>query len=626
MDRPIDRRDFLQGMAITAAATGLAPELAAAAARAVAAQDQPGYYPALKTGMRGSHPGSFETAHQVRDDGGFEARAADTGETYDLVVVGAGISGLSTAHFYREAVGRGARILILDNHDDFGGHAKRNEYNLGGRKQIMNGGTAGISSPTPYSATADGLIRKLGVNPEELAKTVNDRAFYSQMGMGSAVFFDKQTFGIDKLVKRPGGRTGGSPEAVAAFLAQTPLSAQVQKDILALETGTTDYLSGKTDAEKKDLLGRMSYRDFLLNVAKVDPAVIPYYQHRTDGLWGAGIDAVSALDCWGSGFPGFQGMKLEEKGHPLMGYTPGNEVATGGSYNFAFPDGNGSVAYLLMRNLIPEAVPGSSVEDVVTARPNYARLDRAGQPIRVRLSSTVVKASNVPGKGVRVIYMRGGKPHAVSAKHCVLACYNMMIPYLVPELPTEQKAALKYLVKTPLVYTTVALHNWRAFHRLGVQSVSTPGGYHTSFNLAPRQKIGAYETARTPDEPILVHMTRTPASPGLNEREQHIAGRAELLATPFETFERAIRDEMGRSLSGGGFDPARDIAGITVNRWPHGYAPEYNALVDPPEGLPLKQARARFGAIAIANSDSGGGAYTDIAIDMAHRAVGELVG
>ncbi len=126
---------------------------------------------------------------------------------------------------------------------------------------------------------------------------------------------------------------------------------------------------------------------------------------------------------------------------------------------------------------------------------------------------------------------------------------------------------------------------------------------------------------------MLIRMVRTPAQPGLPEREQHKAGRAELLATPFETFEKEIRAQLGRTLSAGGFDPGRDIAGIAVNRWPHGYSPEYNALSDGGTNAdtPNIAGRKQFGRIAIANADSGMGAYTDVAMDQAHRAVSELL-
>ncbi len=232
-------------------------------------------------------------------------------------------------------------------------------------------------------------------------------------------------------------------------------------------------------------------------------------------------------------------------------------------------------------------------------------------------------------RGVRVTYLRDGRALTVRARHCVLAGYNMMIPYLAPELPERQKQALHELVKTPLVYTSVAIRNSRAFDKLGVTSIYAPGCYHSAARLNFTVDIGAYRSPRSPDQPTLVRMTRTPCKPGLSEHDQHRAGRAELLATPFEVFERNIRDQLGRMLGGGGFDPAADITAITVNRWPHGYAPEHNSLWDP--DLPERErphvlGRARFGRIAIANSDSGGGAYTDVAIDQARRAVDELLG
>jgi spermidine dehydrogenase len=179
------------------------------------------------------------------------------------------------------------------------------------------------------------------------------------------------------------------------------------------------------------------------------------------------------------------------------------------------------------------------------------------------------------------------------------------------------------------VYTTVAIRNWRAFRKLGMQGVSCPGGYFTGIQLNATVDIGSYRSVRPPDEPILVHLTRTPCKPGLPERDQHRAGRYELLATPFETFERNIRDQMGRVLGAGGFDPAKDILGIMVNRWPHGYAYEYNPLFDdfrvPPDQLPHVIGRKRFGRISIANSDSGAAAYTSSAIDQGYRAIGEIL-
>jgi spermidine dehydrogenase len=632
-DRPIPRRDFLQGVLVAAGTTLAGPLLVSCAGvpRAAeegagrAAQEMPGYYPPILTGLRGSHPGSFEQAHALRD-GAEVPRGSDTGERYDLVVVGGGISGLAAAQFFRARTSRRARILILDNHDDFGGHAKRNEFELDGRLHLANGGTLEIDSPRPYSAVADGLLRELGVDVAELSRKVERKSFYSDMGLQAGAFFDRETFGADKLV------VGLGTAPVASLFAEAPLSARARENLVELEEGSVDYLPGVDPQEKKLQLSKISYRDFLRDYVKAEPATIAYYQARTHGEWGVGIDAVSALDCWAFGFAGFRGMALPKGSIPRMGYTPSGYVDTGGSATLHFPDGNATIARLLVRQLIPDAIPGSGVENLVTARVDYSRLDRGASSVRLRLNSTAVRVQHVgdpaSAREVEVTYLRQGRAFRVTASQCVLACYNMMIPYLCPELPERQKAALHQLVKTPLVYTNVALRNWRSFQELGISRVYAPGCYHSGFVLNPKVQIGTYEGAVSPDDPILIRMVRTPCSPGLPEHEQNKIGRAELLATPFATFEHNIRDQLARTLGAGGFDPARDIEAITVNRWPHGYAPEYNPLFDPdvpPAERPNVIGRAPFGRVAIANSDSGAAAYTDSAIDQAYRAVGELL-
>ena len=624
MGRAITRRDFIDGIAASAVLAAPGRTLAAVDpdAVAVAPQDRPGCYPPSLTGMRGSHPGSFEAAHALRDGALSQssANAIETGEQYDLIVVGGGISGLAAAYFYRAKTGAGARILILDNHDDFGGHAKRNEFELGGKNQLINGGTLGIDSPRPYSPEAAGLLNALGIDPVALAANHADPGFYQSLGLGSAVFFDKDTFGQDRLVK---GKLSSSE-----FLELAPLSEAARRDLLRLETDPTDYLPDLSSSEKKARLSRISYRDYLLDLVKVDPSVIPLYQARTHGEWGVGIDAVSALDVWPFGLPGFQGLNLDPGSAPHMGYTPAG-YADGGSYKFHFPDGNASIARLLVRSLIPQAVPGGTVEDVVAAHIDYGRLDRPEDTTRVRLGSTAlsVSASGDPA-AVEVIYSRMDRVYTARAKHCVLACWNIMIPYLCRQLPERQKEALRYPAKVPLVYTNVALRNWRAFAALTISAIHCPGSYHSSVRLNPVTDIGSYRSPRSPDEPIVVRMVRTPCYPGMSERDQHWMGRGELLTTSFATFEEKIRDQLGRILGPGGFDHARDITAITVNRWPHGYAYEYNPLFDPDwqKGeAPHEIGRVRFGPISIANSDAAAAAYTDAAIDQAHRAVEELL-
>jgi spermidine dehydrogenase len=590
--------------------------------------------------MRGSHPGSFDAAHSLRDGTFWDSagKPEDTGETYDLIIVGGGISGLSAAHFYRKANGSKARILILENHDDFGGHAKRNEFRVNNAFRLGFGGTFSIESPAPYSAVAKGVIEELGIDVPSYSRYVNKK-LYPSAGLRSKVFFDKETFGIDKLVINPNPRNGGesedtggaTSELLKQFLADAPLADQAKRDLLSLSQEPKDYFPGLTSDEKKAKLARISYASFLKDVAGVHGDIIKFYQTLPHGLFGVGIDAVAAQDAWGFDLPGFDGLKLDDKpGKGMNRDAVPNEEAE--KYFFHFPDGNASIARLLVRKLIPEAIPGKTASDIVLAKANYAKLDTSNSPVRIRLNSTAVRVKHLgdaaSAKEVEVSYARGGKVYTAKAKNAILACWHVVIPYICEELPDQQKEALGSAQKVPLLYTNVALRNWTSFQKVGANSVYAPGMYHTGVNLDLPVSMGGYECAHKPEDPIVVHMMKAACHPGLPARKQHIMGRMELYTTDFETMERKIRDQLTRTLGPGGFDPARDIAAITVNRWPHGYAYEYNSLFDSfwLEGgeTPCEIARKPHGRIAIANSDAGAYAYTDEAINQAWRAVGEI--
>ena len=629
------RRDFLNGIALGTVGA-LAPRWALGLGEAP--ETAAGYYPPALTGLRGSH--EDRAAHALRDGTLWKTAGAvrDTGEIYDLVVVGGGLSGLAAAYFYRQAAGPRARILVIENHDDFGGHARRNEFQDGGRTILGYGGSFAIDSPAPYSAVAQGLVKALGVDVASWPRAV-DRTLYGGRGLRPSVFFDSATFGADRLLPLPvydrSGEAGDAPAAPAdawtSFLAAAPLSEAAKRDLRRLYTETADYLPGLTSDEKKARLARMSYADFLTGPAGAHRDVLPFLQTRPHSLYGVGIDAVPAQDAWGLGLPGFAGMSLDPAPGPGMNFDAIRH--DGEPYFFHFPDGNATLARLMVRALIPRAIPGATADDVVTARADYARLDEEASPARLRLNSTVVRVAHrgaaKDAPAVDVTYARGGRLHSVRARSAVLACWHTMIPYLCPDLPPEQKEALAYAVKVPIVYTNVLLRGWSAFERLGTNQVYAPGSFHTSVNLDLPVSVGGYRSSSRPEEAIVVHMVRTPCSPGLPARQQHRAGRMELLATTFDDFERRIRDQLGRMLGGGGFDPARDIRAITVNRWPHGYAYQYNSLWDPfwlEKGTPpCEVARRRFGRIAIANADAAAYSYADAAIDQAHRAVAEVM-
>ncbi len=615
MDAEISRRDFLNGMSVAIGASLLPPS---AVAKDLSAQNMAGYYPPELTGMRGSHAGSFETAHAAI--GGKLWQADDTGERYDLIVVGAGISGLSAAYFYQKAMGKSAKILLLDNHDDFGGHAKRNEFEIDGRLMIGYGGTMFISAPGGYPEVAKQLLRDLGIDTQRF-HTAFDRDLYASLDLKRGTFFDKETFGADHLA------IGNIADP--AVLKNVPLSAAAKSDLGRLLADDRDYLPEMTTAERLDLLNGISYEEFLKSYASIGDEVLAYIRPWPRSNWAVGSDAFPAAVAWSSGYPGFADLEL--------GYEPYDQEHTEPNI-FHFPDGNASVARLLVRRMIPAVAPGDTMEDIVTARFDYGELDNPDSPVRIRLNSTVVRVqhSDAGMRGdVRVTYVGDGAAYIATGKKVVMAGYHQMFPHICPDLPQENSDALANACRAPLVYTNVLIRNWTSFAKLGLRYAYCPGGYHVNATLDYPVSLGDYNCPKSPDEPMILHLTRVPGKPGLSAKQQFDAGRRDLLTTSFETFERNIRDQLGRMLGEGGFDPARDIAGITVNRWPHGYSYGHDPVTDQiafepgtwqEQNKSWLRARTRIGNIAFAGTDAASNAMTESAIEEAHRAIGDLVG
>jgi spermidine dehydrogenase len=623
MSNKINRRDFLSGTALVIAA-GLTP---LAQIRA-----EPGrYYPPSLTGLRGSHPGSFEVAHQVGREGkSYDISGLPIEQSFDLVVVGGGISGLAAAWFYREAHGPAARILILENHDDFGGHAKRNEFRVGDRLLLGYGGTESLQSPkTFFSKTVNRLLRSLGV---ELSRfdTAFDRKLYRSLGLTQGVYFDRESFGVDRLVAGNPVVTGGDSFAsdarsrpIEAVVGQFPMSDEARGRLIEFFARPNDYLAGKSKAEKIAYLKTISYRDFLRKDAGLGDEAVKFFDGSTFGLMAMGPDILPALDAMASQYSGFAGLGLGDLDDPEV-------AAFNEPYIYHFPDGNASVARLLVRSLVPSVAPGRTMEDVVLADFDYTKLDVDGAPIRLRLNSTAVAVANArnPGGPVDIGYVRGGTLNRIQAKHCVLAGYNMMIPHIMPELPDPQKQALALSVKMPLVYVNVAIRNWHSFVKLGVHDIYSPHAYFSNTKLDYPVALGGYRNPREPGEPMLLHMEHIPLTPnqGLSNVQQFRLGRQLLLNTPFAEYETRIADQLDRMLGPGGFRSASDISAITVNRWPHGYAYSADSLFDRETSgpQPYEIARRRCGSVTIANSDAGWNSYTHEAIDQAWRAVNEL--
>ncbi len=623
MDRKITRRDLLHGAAVTAAGAAAATGYAKSAG---------GVYPPARTGLRGSHDGAFEEAHRLAmtPDPDWGEPSADT-DPYDLVVVGGGISGLSAAYFYRQQQ-PDARILILENHDDFGGHAKRNEFTVDGRTLIGYGGSQSLEAPGDYSETASTLLRELTVDTERFYE-LYDQSFYARHGLTTGIYFDKATYGRDAYVHTADLFSSpllgfAQPQLdTAAMLAAMPLSEEARRQLHQLVTVREDRLPDIGVSDVAGYLSSISYERFLKQHAGVTAAeLLTLLRRMPSGYFGLGTDAVPALEAMLFGLPG-----LNKSGVPGAQWLARQAAeALVEPYIFHFPDGNATVARLLVRSLIPEISSERDAERLVLARFDYSQLDRPQHNVQLRLNSTAINVANTAA-GVDVTYRTAAAgrmaTRKVAARHCVLACYNMMIPHLCPELPLAQRQALAEAVKVPLVYSNVVLRNWRALQAKGAGFAFTPSAFHAYCMVDFPVSMGGYDFARSPDEPIALHFSEALIEPGLAPKDQHRVGRARLLATPFTTIERDLRQTLAGMLGDAGFDPAADIAAITVNRWPHGYAytPSYLDPVYAPGEAPHEIGRRTRGNIAIANSDAGARAYLDEAIDQASRAVGELL-
>ena len=622
MHRDITRRDFIHDLGL--ASLALAVPGAAGVKSAVAG---PGavYYPPTRTGLRGSHPGSFEVAHALAREHKVFERPRQLDEAYDLIVVGGGLSGLAAAYFYRKLHGAKARILILDNHDDFGGHAKRNEFHQGGAMRLAWGGTVNMEY-TKYSATARGLLDELGIDIPRLLEGGEYGYLSPSSGLQPATWFDADTYGRDVLVPGMVMRQGATPELAAAVDAM-PLPEPARTALRRFLEFRGDVLSDLGPEEKRAYLRRTSYSDFLRKHFALPEQAIQVFSGAPMSFWGVRAENLSVLECVETGLPG---------AHALGDLPqPSDEPTSAPSPDAMFPDGNASIARLLVRALIPGSFPGMPADSdpfgIVTANLDYAKLDLPDSTARLRLNATVVHAENsADGAGVGVSYVREGEVLAVRGRDCVLACYNNIIPSLCPQLPEPQKAALHQCIKRPLVVVNVVLRNGQALQRSGVSAAYLPGRLCQGVTLVSGVNVGDYRPQWRPQDPCVVQLYGAVAAPqpdGLSISEQNKAGRALLLGMSFEDHEREARTVLQGIWGPSGLDSAEDILAIMVNRWPHGYARDHIDLEDPDwntDPPPNVVGRQTFGRIAIANSDAGADAYTHTAFDQAWRAVTEL--
>ena len=623
----IARRDFINGT-LMVAGTSMLPFKSNS--QAVMDALKPSYYPPALTGLRGSHPGSNENAHsqawtKQKDWGS----TTDLKEEYDLVVVGGGISGLSAAYFYQQEHGRDKKILILDNHDDFGGHAKRNEHTIDGDTRLGEGGSESFEYPHEFSETVLNLLKDLGVDLDRF-KTAYDTDFFKRNGLGAVTYFNKQIFGEDKVVKHPFCDYPGFVEGLMRptlsheeAAAQSPLSKKGKQQLLRVLKANPNTLKVPKN-EWQEYMRNHSYFDYLkITLGVDDPGVMRMARHSVVDYGGA-PDLMSMEEALDSGALGLDYFSWSDTNDEVAG--DGGYIENTDTYSVEepfihhFPDGNATIARMLVKKMIPDIGPGENVEEIVLSNFKYDELDKPSNSVRVRLNSTVVNVQHggnpYSSSDVFVNYMSDNKLYQVKGKGVVMACYNMMIPYIVSDLPKKQDTALRRLSKIPLQFTTVGLKNWKALKEMGIGMAMSPGNIHQAIGMDFPISIGGYEFTKTPEDPCILHMRccllgETVGAPRI---EQLREARYRMLGMQFRDYEAEIRDHLGGMLPKGIFDFDRDVESISVNRWAHGYS----------YGNPGAIGRQPFGRITIANSDSVNSSLMNRAIEQAWRAVKEL--
>jgi spermidine dehydrogenase len=670
----ITRRDFLDGVAITAAglaAAAAAPNLTGAEA-ALRSRSRTSSYPPTDTGVVGLRNAVVrdtmaidgfpnpKDVHSTKGGPGIHPRHVhDVDDVYDLVVVGAGASGLAAAKWYQDRFGPNAKILLIDPLPDFGGHSHRNEFHIGDTTLLRNGGTVNLDSigtwnrpagalldiPGSYGQPALDMLAFCGVDPNNFPSSANQNT-----GLRTAFLFPRKDWGKDSVVPNTINSVG-----LEEFLKTTPYSAAAQAGIVrAIEDEDTDWIALKhgprTDQQKKAILAKITYKEYLKKYVGLNDEATGWFQRNSHGLFAAGIHVTQAGDMWALEEDGFAGLNLEPTIFPGIGRTAQQDMQENGGPTRAWPDGNTSLLRLLVSKLIPSAIGDvngarPNQETILIAKADYSELDRRDHKVRIRLNNTVtdVKPAHGRNKLAEITYVRTGgdcrSGERVRAKHVVMACWNRVTARLVDGLPHDQVKNLDYARKAPLIYCRVGLNNWQAFSDARVSSITPRGNslFWDSTSLQVGQRFGTVYgppagSPVTPDKPALISLTCTPGSlRAKSQLESYEEGRRTLLEMRFRDFERAIVDVLDRSLNklGGDFEPERDIHSIMVNRWNYGYAYELTSTYDPSlfgpnDKQPHVKGRRPYKNVAIANSDSGAFAYTHSAINEAYRAVQDL--
>lgn len=557
----ITRRDFCNATLI-GAGTALLPGCGATDSGAGTALAGPGAEWDGPSGLgeyRGSNGNTWRTmeaGHRIRDAVFSDTAAmADTGERYDLIIVGGGFTGLGALHAFGKEQPQGT-CLLLDNQETFGGYAKANEFEVDGHR--LAGAQASLNFVLPKAPQDRGadLWEDLGL-PREFAfadREDGDRALTFAASTSAPLYYGEQSASVGYFF----GDRGWVKDIWQDELRRAPFSAETKEALIAMRARKR---AGAVDAAESARLDTMTFAEFANRELKATPEALAYI---TQGMCitGPQISAYGARS-----FPG------------LERYAPGSTEAADAERFISFPSGNTVLARALVRAALPDAFSGNGSACETFGRIAPAALDRPGARCRIRQRATVIRVANLPGGQVEVVYERDRKLHKATAGAAVLGIGAWVAKRIIQDMPDAHRAAFDHYLYSPMLMVNVALRNWRFLDKLGISAARWFDG--TGFYCNIRKPMlwgGGPPPPFHPDKPIVMTIYAAFPRAVLPLEAQGPDARMELYSTSYADYERRIVRQLETMFAAGGFDARRDIAGIVLNRWGH-------AFVTPPPGF-----------------------------------------
>jgi len=621
----ITRRDFLGSTLLGAGAT-LLDGVTPAQILASAVEDDWTGYGGIGDYRRsnGNTLEVLQAGHKMRD-GVYRSPLADpidTGEMYDCVVVGGGISGIAAALFFQRLAGPGKTCLILENHPIFGGEAKQNEFEVDGKRLIAHQGSAIYLVPYPHSFIAR-FYDSIGLHTPKLSyqkwsgaqpEMTVGRTPYESAGLsrGQYAFWFGAKFG-----QKPGTWI---VDPVGNKLQGAPISENVRKELLRWFSGAASagpkFEPPKYEGDEiSRLLDAITLEQHIMQRSGLSQETVRTFLSPVEGGGsGLGPDALSAYCDYAADLL-----------HPL-------DDGSGEAVQM-FPGGNTTIARLMAKTLIPSCIDGpATVEGVSRNAVKLAALDSPDAPARMRLSATVLSVTHdgdpAKGESLNITYAKDGKLFRVKARSAVVAGGSWTAKHIITDLPAAQRQAYAQFYRSPCMMANIAVRNWRFLQKIGITGCRWFEGIGNYMDVRRLATVGIDDATISPDSPIVLTVKVLYTYPGLSTEEQGHRGRAEMLGISFREYEQRIREQFDEMFSHAGFDAKRDIAAIILNRWGHAYLNPQPGFFFGSSGkaAPREILRsAPFGRIAFANTDLAGAMDHRYSILEAHRAVGQLV-